>query len=118
MGGATEEHGPAYVDPGALIRFIDVLRRAGADLVLHGYNHQTQIETVPGPNHPIPVIGVRSASDVGERPGRRAQYHLYDIEPGRDGAPPRIGVRTRGYDESTGTFRSEESPSVDISSPR
>ncbi len=96
----------------------EVFQRVGAELVLHGHLHRTRFARVAGPAGEIPVIGVRSASDVGERPGRCAQYHLYDIEPGRDGEPPRIGIRTRGYDESTGAFRSEESPSEGISSPR
>ena len=64
-----------------------VLRRAGADLVLHGHNHRTQLFQVPGPEGPIPVVGVRSSSYMGRKPGKRAHYHIYDLEPGA-GEPP------------------------------
>jgi 3',5'-cyclic AMP phosphodiesterase CpdA len=94
----------------------DVIRRVGAELVLHGHLHRTRFARIPGPSGEVPVIGVRSASDVGERPGRRAQYHLYDIASGRDGCPPRIGIRTRGYDAATGGFRGEGEPSESVPS--
>jgi 3',5'-cyclic AMP phosphodiesterase CpdA len=57
-----------------------VLRKGGADLVLHGHAHKTMLGTLPGPYGSIPVIGVRSASDIGSRLNRVAQYHLYRIE--------------------------------------
>jgi 3',5'-cyclic AMP phosphodiesterase CpdA len=87
-----------------------VLRRAGADLVLHGHNHRTQLFQVPGPEGPIPVVGVRSSSYMGRKPGKRARYHLYDLEPGagdRPGARFRVTMRTRAYDPVSGRFRPE-----------
>jgi 3',5'-cyclic AMP phosphodiesterase CpdA len=87
-----------------------VLRRTGADLVLHGHMHRTGLHSVPGRNGPIPVVGVRSASDFGSKPHKRAQYHLYDVESdGRSGARPRfrIAMRTRGYDAASGRFDAE-----------
>jgi 3',5'-cyclic AMP phosphodiesterase CpdA len=87
-----------------------VLRRAGADLVLHGHNHRTQLFEVPGPEGPIPVVGVRSSSYMGRKPGKRAHYHIYDLEPGaggRPGARCRVVMRVRGYDPQSGRFRSE-----------
>jgi 3',5'-cyclic AMP phosphodiesterase CpdA len=78
-----------------------VLRRAGAELVLHGHNHRTQVFQVPGPEGPIPVVGVRSSSYRGHKPTKRARYHIYDVEPGpgdRPGARFRLTMRTRGYD--------------------
>ena len=59
----------------------DVLRRTGADLVLHGHGHRTTFQSVEGPEGPIPVVGARSASYLGEDPDKRAQYHVYEIEP-------------------------------------
>lgn len=88
----------------------DLLRRVGAELVLHGHLHRTRLAEIAGPFGEIPVVGVRSASDVGERPGRCAQYHLYDIEPAGTGERPRIVMRKRGYDEASGCFRAEGSP--------
>ena len=74
-------------------RLCAVLARAGAELILHGHLHRTCVSSVPGPAGPIPVVGVRSASDHGSKPGKRAQYHLYDIEQ-RD-ARYRITLRQR-----------------------
>ena len=39
-----------------------VLADAGAELVLHGHAHEARLASVPGPNGPIPAIGVPSAS--------------------------------------------------------
>jgi 3',5'-cyclic AMP phosphodiesterase CpdA len=87
----------------------DVIGRAGAELVVHGHNHRTLLAAIDGPDGSIPVVGVRSASDIGQRPGRRAQYHVYEIERnGESGGPRfRIALRIRGYDPGSGRFRAE-----------
>jgi 3',5'-cyclic AMP phosphodiesterase CpdA len=87
-----------------------VIGRAGADLVLHGHNHRTLIAAIDGPDGSIPVVGVRSASDIGQRSERRAQYHVYEIERNRGSGGPRfrIALRVRGYDPASGRFRAEE----------
>jgi 3',5'-cyclic AMP phosphodiesterase CpdA len=85
----------------------DVLRRTGAELVLHGHNHRTQLAHVPGPDGPIPVVGVRSSSYMGEKPYKRAHYHIYDFEPAPAAAPGarhRVRMRTRAYDPATARF--------------
>ncbi|NHN89027.1 metallophosphoesterase family protein [Acetobacter conturbans] len=46
--------------------FAQTVRRAGAEMVLHGHSHQGTVSTLPGCD--IPVIGVTSAS---HRPGHR-----------------------------------------------
>lgn len=56
-----------------------VLARVGADLVVHGHKHRRRIDHVAGPEREIPVIGVPSASEVGSRPDRMAQYHVYTV---------------------------------------
>ena len=85
-----------------------VLERVGAELVLHGHTHKTVFSSIAGPAGPIPVVGVRSASDIGHRPGRGAQYHLYRIER-QNGEHSsrgfRITVSTRSYDAERGCFR-------------
>ncbi len=86
----------------------DVIRRSGVDLVLHGHTHRMRIGSTEGPQGPIPVVAVRSASDVGHVPDRGAQYHLYQIERGNgsvNGARFRVTVRVRAYDPETGRFR-------------
>jgi 3',5'-cyclic AMP phosphodiesterase CpdA len=85
-----------------------VLRRQGVDLVLHGHGHRTLIGALEGPSGPIPVVGARSSSDVGHRPDKRAQYHLYEIEPATGGARRfRIRLRIRGWDPATRRFAPE-----------
>jgi 3',5'-cyclic AMP phosphodiesterase CpdA len=86
----------------------DVLRRTGVDLVLHGHGHRTLIGELDGPAGPIPVVGARSSSDVGLRPEKRAQYHLYEIEPAPAGARRfQIRLRIRGWDPAARRFAAE-----------
>jgi hypothetical protein len=63
---------------------------------------------VPGPAADIPVAGVRSASDIGVKEHRRAQYHLYRIDDagGRDPAA-RVSLEVRGYDPAADRFIAE-----------
>jgi 3',5'-cyclic AMP phosphodiesterase CpdA len=76
-----------------------LLRRTGADLVLHGHLHRTRIAAIEGPDGPIPVVGAPSAS----RAGRRAHYHLYDVTPSGN-RTYRVTLRARGLDAETGRF--------------
>ena len=76
-----------------------VLARVGADLVLHGHDHQDERTELAGPNgKPIPVIGGGSASYTGG-PERRSRYNLFEVE----GA--HITWITRAHDEPSDTFR-------------
>jgi 3',5'-cyclic AMP phosphodiesterase CpdA len=79
--------------------FAQVLARAGADLVLHGHDHEDQRAELPGPDgRAIPVIGAGSASYTGG-PERRARYSVYEFE-GRS-----ITWVSRVHDEATSFFR-------------
>ncbi len=63
--------------------FCAALAEAGAELVLHGHDHEHAFIWLAGPDGPVPVVGVPSASTT---PGCRydaAAYNLYRI----DGAP-------------------------------
>jgi 3',5'-cyclic AMP phosphodiesterase CpdA len=82
----------------------EVLAREGAELVLHGHKHSRRVNSVAGPVGEIPVIGVPSSSEVGSRPDRCAQYHLYTLC--GDAARPgfRIEAEIRGYDPVSGAF--------------
>jgi 3',5'-cyclic AMP phosphodiesterase CpdA len=85
-----------------------VLQKNGADLILHGHAHKTLLTSLTGPRSPIPVIGVRSASDFGHQPDRVAQYHLYRIEreSDKERSPRfRITMVTREYEATTRCFR-------------
>jgi len=76
-----------------------VLGRVGADLVLHGHDHQDERSELGGPGgKPIPVIGGGSASYTGG-PERRSRYNLFEVEGSR------ITWVTRAHDEPSDTFR-------------
>jgi 3',5'-cyclic AMP phosphodiesterase CpdA len=77
-----------------------LLRRSGADLVLHGHLHRSRIAAIEGPDGPIPVVGAPSASRI----GGRAHYHLYAVT--RTGERSfRVTLHARGLDADTGSFR-------------
>jgi 3',5'-cyclic AMP phosphodiesterase CpdA len=57
-----------------------LLKRTGADLVLHGHDHRDERATLQGPDgRKIPIIGAGSASYAGH-PEHRARYNVYEIE--------------------------------------
>jgi 3',5'-cyclic AMP phosphodiesterase CpdA len=57
-----------------------VVKRAGAELILHGHTHIDSFETIEGPKGPVPVVGVPSATSApgGKKPA--ARYNLFRIE--------------------------------------
>ena len=64
-------------------RFREMIARGGAELIIHGHTHIVSDERIEGPDGPVPVIGVPSASH-GPRPtngkGRPgARYKLFEI---------------------------------------
>jgi 3',5'-cyclic AMP phosphodiesterase CpdA len=84
-------------------RLREVISRAGAELVLHGHSHRTVYSQIGVGTHPIPVVGVRSASDGTGRRDKSAGYHLLEIE-AREGGGHRIRVRERGVRGNYGEF--------------
>jgi 3',5'-cyclic AMP phosphodiesterase CpdA len=60
--------------------FERMIKRTGAELVIHGHNHKLQTARIEGPRGPVPVIGVASGSAVGGTPDHRAGYNLFAIE--------------------------------------
>lgn len=80
----------------------EVLARHGANLVLHGHAHDAMISTVPGPaGSTIPVLGVPSASALGERGHPAARWHGVEIDRKADGAIE-VKVVARGLDPKSG----------------
>jgi 3',5'-cyclic AMP phosphodiesterase CpdA len=82
--------------------FEAMLKRAGADLVLHGHNHKFSLAWRPGPERDIPIVGVPSASIGPLGHGEMATWHLFKIA--GDAAAPTISVEQRGF-EPDGTVR-------------
>jgi 3',5'-cyclic AMP phosphodiesterase CpdA len=65
--------------------FCDTLARHGAELVLHGHDHVLSLTHLAGPQSPIPVVGVPSASQAPSSGSKHAAYNLYRID-GTNGA--------------------------------
>lgn len=72
--------------------FAAIIRRAGAELILHGHNHKPSVHYLRGADRPVPVVGVASASAFSRTEGRQASYHLFSIE----GAGPNARIEARG----------------------
>jgi 3',5'-cyclic AMP phosphodiesterase CpdA len=92
-----------------------VLRRVGAELVLHGHDHIFSDGEVAGPQAAIPVFGIPSASALGTTSKPPAHYQLYRVERG-----PRhwqVAVEARGYQEASGTFHQAPERSLRIELP-
>ena len=73
-----------------------VLRKAGAELVIHGHDHVQRLTWLDGPDRLIPVVGVPSASASSGGRHQPAGYNMYEI----DGAPGawRCGMIARGFE--------------------
>jgi 3',5'-cyclic AMP phosphodiesterase CpdA len=65
-------------DAGALS---DVLAAEGAELVLHGHLHRSMLAHLDGPQGPIPVVGVPSASAGLPDHAPPGRYNLFGFEP-------------------------------------
>ncbi|WP_293897788.1 metallophosphoesterase [Phenylobacterium sp.] len=70
------------------------LAAAGAELVLHGHAHAALLSGFAGPDGPIPVLGVPSASTPAGMHDQAARWN--EIEIARDGAGFRAIVTVRG----------------------
>ncbi len=91
----------ALRDAGALR---ERLSRAGAELVLHGHKHRRRVAMLAGPDGDIPSVGVPSSSEIGSRPEKRAQYHVYTVRRDRSGKAFELEAEIRGYDADRGRF--------------
>lgn len=58
--------------------FGEVIARRGAELILHGHEHELIEGTIPGLERPVPVHGISSGTNLSERPTRRAAFAIYD----------------------------------------
>jgi 3',5'-cyclic AMP phosphodiesterase CpdA len=59
-----------------------LLAEHGAELVLHGHNHEQQLIWLEGPRGRIPAVGVPSASAIISDHDEPAAYNLYRIDGG------------------------------------
>ena len=80
----------------------EVLVEQGAELVLHGHSHRALQGHIPRPGGDIPVFGIPSASAIGRKPGRAAQYYLYEVRP--EGDTWRLDVEVRAFQRDRHAF--------------
>lgn len=71
----------------------EVLKRVGAELILHGHAHETAVTATPGPNGPIPILGVPSASVGMGFHDEPARWHGLEVERTADGFATRVVAR-------------------------
>jgi 3',5'-cyclic AMP phosphodiesterase CpdA len=62
--------------------FVEVIARRGAELILHGHEHELIEGTLAGPEQPVPVHGISSATNLSQRPGRTAAFSIYAADRG------------------------------------
>jgi 3',5'-cyclic AMP phosphodiesterase CpdA len=81
-------HHAPHQDGAKILRRLDdapsfeaMLARAGAELVIHGHNHRTSLAHRPGPERPVPILGVASASGADDGRHEPAAWHLIRIDP-------------------------------------
>lgn len=80
-------HHPPF-DIGFLRRLTDwralgaVLADEGCELVLHGHTHDGTVVEIDGPDRPIPVVGVPSASAADDPKHAGAAWNLFEIGDG------------------------------------
>lgn len=77
--------------------FRAVLKKRGADLVLHGHDHVHSVIMLEGPRGPIPAVGVPSASCFGGE-ADPAAYNLYFVARAEKGF--RVEAVSRGFRRS------------------
>ncbi|MGB5748262.1 MAG: metallophosphoesterase [Desulfobacterales bacterium] len=70
-----------------------LIARYGAELVLHGHAHKTDLNKLKTPDGHVAVIGVPSASAIGRTPQRQARYFTYHIAPRPSGWHLRLTAR-------------------------
>lgn len=70
-----------------------VLRRTGAELVLHGHARGARLESVAGPAGPIPVLCVPSSSALPNPHDEAARWHLVTLPAAGGGHWARVLVR-------------------------
>ena len=82
----------------------EVLRRSGAELVLHGHHHAVLRAEVEGPAGSIPVLGAPLALRAGRR-GAPAGWLLHRIARDATAGGWRLDTVVRAWDPAAGAFR-------------
>lgn len=89
-----------------------MLQQEGAELVLHGHNHQHSLRRLASRHGPVHVVGVPSASAVPHGGKPAAAWYRYRI--GRANGQWQCTVSVRSFDEAAGRFVDSEAPALDM----
>jgi len=84
------------------LAFLDVVREFGAELILHGHAHKILNYDLEGLSRPIPVLGVGSASYDNRERGKKAHYHMIELDGYAKNV--QISVRHNSYSHDTEQF--------------
>ncbi len=79
----------------------EVLRGAGAELVLHGHARDARLDALPGPVEPIPCLCVPSSSALPSRHDQGARWHRLVFVAGDES---RVEVEVRRWSTEAGAF--------------
>jgi 3',5'-cyclic AMP phosphodiesterase CpdA len=79
--------------------FADVIAETGADLIVHGHEHQDLSEELAGPSGPIPVRGVASGTYHHNKPDRISRYRVFELAGGKI-----VSDHVRVWNRSSGLF--------------
>lgn len=90
----------------------EVIAAHGAELVLHGHRHRPVHSLIEIPATHVPVYGIPSASSIGPKPGRVAQYHLYRVSQSADAWT--VDITVRAYRADTAAFEQVSKISLEI----
>ncbi|HEX5060098.1 MAG TPA: metallophosphoesterase [Kofleriaceae bacterium] len=63
--------------------FAQVIAEVGADLIVHGHEHQDLTDQLLGPAGPIPVRGIASGTYHHNKPDRISRYRVFEIAGGK-----------------------------------
>ncbi len=85
--------------------FADIIGRVGAELVLHGHEHEDISNVLTTPDGPIEARGIQSGTYQATNYERQARYRIYEIER-HDGSkrPAIVSERLRVWDGKSGLF--------------
>jgi 3',5'-cyclic AMP phosphodiesterase CpdA len=83
--------------------FASVIGEVGADLIVHGHEHQDLSEELAGPDgRVIPVRGIASGTYHHNKPDRIGRYRIFEIEGGKI-----VSDYVRVWNRSTGVFEAQ-----------
>ncbi len=92
-------------------RMRELIHRHGAELILHGHTHRATVEWLAGPNGPVPLVGVPSASRNPGPDRRGAGWNLFEIT-GGPGAWATTRIERGFRDASSGIVEISRAPLV------